>query len=813
MPRFPSLIAMLLRGHGRLAVLTASSRSRTSSLGRQTLPFPTRRLPETVQSRLFPKPVFGPPKPDAGAAVSDLNALGTLVYGRARQAVLTISLTRLAYGSQRPRIAQSATAHRPPLIAGLLVRGRHRSPLAAWTGFQGHVMAETAPGGHCEAGEATAPQISGLCRILGGRESGFLCLPHRAEARRLSVGRALGTAAPARGDAAGRASRRDHGAAGLRAALLQDSAHPSQTRLDCDSSTVATGCGRGGIKSPAASPRASTRHVQLDLDSIACHPIPSLAQPTPYYLHSLAPQSLARGLNRPALPACPSLLALRIRHCVLCRPSHGSSVIPALLASLANQRQRSAGPPQPLPSHHHTSMSLPPDYSNEISTLNREILKHSPQDVLQFCANFFHRRLESQRAEFLLSQHHSTQGGGMAESTFPGSNPFGSSPSGGLSTAGMHRLEEEEENDTVASPTAQSFPRSTDAAPSSGESSFGNFGGFQSQANSRAAASKSQPPSSLPMDPQSFPNNYNMNRRTSVSAESLNPTSSLNDNWTPPYHQKTEDQQTRLKQAVSGNFLFSHLDDEQSAQVLGALQEKPIPTKGIKVIQQGDVGDYFYVVEDGHFDIYVNKSGKLEAGPDGLGNKVGSVGPGGSFGELALMYNAPRAATVASTESSTLWALDRVTFRRILMDSAFQRRRMYEGFLEEVPLLSSLTPYERSKIADALETRKFPAGTTIIQEGDVGESFFILESGSAEVYKRGIDKAVNSYKKGDYFGELALLNDAPRAASVVSNTEVKVATLGKDGFQRLLGPVEGIMRRNDPSKLGTEGVDPLAKGK
>jgi cAMP-dependent protein kinase regulator len=456
-------------------------------------------------------------------------------------------------------------------------------------------------------------------------------------------------------------------------------------------------------------------------------------------------------------------------------------------------------------------MSLPPDYLNEIAALNREILKHTPIDPLQFAANFFQRRLESQRAESLLSRH-STHGGGMAESTFPGSNPFGASNSAGLSNPGMHRLEEEEETDAVGSPTAQSFPRTMDTPPS-GESAFGNFGGFQSQANSRAAAAKSQPPSSLPMDPQSFPSNYNLNRRTSVSAESLNPTSSLNDNWTPPYHQKTADQQARLKQAVSSNFLFSHLDDEQSAQVLGALQEKPIPTTSIKVIQQGDVGDYFYVVENGHFDIYVNKTGKLEPGPDGLGNKVGSVGPGGSFGELALMYNAPRAATVASTEPSTLWALDRVTFRRILMDSAFQRRRMYEGFLTEVPLLSSLTPYERSKIADALETRKFPAGTTIIQEGDVGESFFILEAGSAEVYKRGTPNPVNHYKKGDYFGELALLNDVPRAASVVSTTEVKVATLGKDGFQRLLGPVEGIMRRNDPSKLGTDGVDPLAKEK
>ena len=195
---------------------------------------------------------------------------------------------------------------------------------------------------------------------------------------------------------------------------------------------------------------------------------------------------------------------------------------------------------------------------------------------------------------------------------------------------------------------------------------------------------------------------------------------------------------------------------------------------------------------------------------EGLGAKVTTIEPGGSFGELALMYNAPRAATVMSAEAGcTLWALDRITFRRILMDSTFQRRRLYESFLEEVDLLSSLTKYERSKIADALETQKYPPGTTIIKEGDAGEAFYLLESGEAEAYKDGTDGPVKRYTKGDYFGELALLNDAPRAASVVSKTEVKVATLGKDGFQRLLGPVESIMRRTKYE--GVEEIDPLHK--
>ena len=199
-----------------------------------------------------------------------------------------------------------------------------------------------------------------------------------------------------------------------------------------------------------------------------------------------------------------------------------------------------------------------------------------------------------------------------------------------------------------------------------------------------------------------------------------------------------------------------------------------------------------------------------------MGAKVGAIEAGGSFGELALMYNAPRAATVISAEPGcTLWALDRVTFRRILMESTFARRRMYEGFLEEVPLLSSLTPYERSKIADALETQKFTAGDVIIKQGDPGQNFYLLESGEADAYKGdNRDEAVKHYEKGDFFGELALLNDAPRAASVVASTDVKVATLGKSAFQRLLGPVEGIMRRTRYVGIasGVEDMDPLHTG-
>ncbi|TRX90257.1 hypothetical protein FHL15_008802 [Xylaria flabelliformis] len=449
-------------------------------------------------------------------------------------------------------------------------------------------------------------------------------------------------------------------------------------------------------------------------------------------------------------------------------------------------------------------MFSPNTYQKEIENLDSLIRLKKPIDILQFCADHFHRRLAEERIAYRISQalqSHSQLA--MTGTTFTSpfaanSNPFGSDGAKLQTQTGqLLNVVEEDETDAVTSPTTGSFGNGIFRGP---------FGGGD--------ASLDGPPSSVrtPPNPDSYPAQYNFGRRTSVSAESLKPVADVNDNWSPPSYPKSAEQLERLQKAIEGNFLFSHLDDEQTAQILGALQEKPIPAKDIKVVTQGDAGDYFYVVEKGSFDVYVNESGALQPGPGGLGAKVGSVQAGGSFGELALMYNAPRAATVVSAESAcTLWALDRVTFRRILMESTFARRRLYEKFLEEVPLLSSLTPYERSKIADALETQKYPAGTAIIKQGDIGQSFYLVESGEADAFKDGQTESVKHYQKGDFFGELALLNDAPRAASVVSASEIKVATLGKSAFARLLGPVEGIMRRTRYVGVvsGVEDMDPL----
>lgn len=393
------------------------------------------------------------------------------------------------------------------------------------------------------------------------------------------------------------------------------------------------------------------------------------------------------------------------------------------------------------------------------AALKSELNKSQPTDVYQFCATYFMKKLQEQRSTLITLAKVSPNPNKEVNN---GSSLFSSN---------IHlQLDEqdssEEESDVYLS----------------GEESLGELSDDDS-----LLLSSSEDEGFLAPPPPTF--NHNRGRRTSISAESMAP--AKDGEFNKVVVPKTTEQRQRIETSISNNFLFKNLDEEQYKDVIDAMVEKPI-SKGEDVIVQGGVGDYFYAVEKGTLYVYVSKDGGPEA-------KVHEYGPGGSFGELALMYNAPRAATVRCVEDSVLWALDRVTFRRILMERTSSKRRMYESFLEEVPILSNLEPYERHKIADALESISYDNKEVVIQQGDTGQSFYIIEAGEAIVTKideNGVEHTLTTLKKGDYFGELALLNDQPRKATVSANGRLKCATLGKKAFVRLLGPCVEIITRN-----------------
>ncbi len=180
---------------------------------------------------------------------------------------------------------------------------------------------------------------------------------------------------------------------------------------------------------------------------------------------------------------------------------------------------------------------------------------------------------------------------------------------------------------------------------------------------------------------------------------------------------------------------------------------------------------------------------------------MGTYDGKGSFGELALMYNMPRAATIIAQTTGKLWALDRLTFKRIVLKAAFEKRKMYEQLLENMPLFKTLNAYERLNVADALFSRSFANGEAIIKQGDQAQCMYFVETGQVKLVREqdGQSKEIKVCGKGDYFGELALLTKKPRAASgFASGEETKCAILDVDAFERLLGPCVKIMQKNIP---------------
>merc|ERR1739848_752681 len=207
------------------------------------------------------------------------------------------------------------------------------------------------------------------------------------------------------------------------------------------------------------------------------------------------------------------------------------------------------------------------------------------------------------------------------------------------------------------------------------------------------------------------------------------------------------------------------------------------------IIKQGNEGDNFYIIDQGEVEVYVN------------GEKVLNIGEGGSFRELALIYGTPRAATVKAATDVKLWGIDGDSYRRILMGSTIRKRKMYEEFLSKVSILENLDKWERLTVADSLESGSFEDEEVIVKQGEQGNDFYIIVEGTAIVTQFRNDESDEPVEVGrlgpsDYFGEIALLLDRPRAATVNCRGPLKCVKLDRDRFERVLGPCSEILKRN-----------------
>jgi len=290
---------------------------------------------------------------------------------------------------------------------------------------------------------------------------------------------------------------------------------------------------------------------------------------------------------------------------------------------------------------------------------------------------------------------------------------------------------------------------------------------------------------------------------------------------------KTEEERTLMTQALKSNHSLQtmvDLNDARIKQIIDVAWKEDVPANK-EVIVEGDLqADFFYIVQEGKFEIYVtdhvddagsnndregnavldqaDKSDHSIEAETSVGSKsVGTVARGGSFGELALLYLVPRAATVKAVQDSVVWVIDRTNFKEILMKVSDEKIQEYVQYISHVEMLNPLLTDEKKAVAQALVEMHFVKDEVVLQQGELGNTFYILYQGEVRVLQDGAETkrltASQAHGTTKFFGERALLNNEPRSATVVVKSEIaKALALDRESFNLLLGPLEDIIKRS-----------------
>ena len=258
--------------------------------------------------------------------------------------------------------------------------------------------------------------------------------------------------------------------------------------------------------------------------------------------------------------------------------------------------------------------------------------------------------------------------------------------------------------------------------------------------------------------------------------------------------------------ALSENSFFNARTPDQLSVIAGVMELQDVP-QNAEVYTKDELGDVFYVVIKGNFE----KRRDDDTDPVMMSSKAG-------FGEVALRYQTKRSESVVCVGAGggTLAKVGRVAYQQVIVSQLRKEKSKHTGFLKKVKILSGLEESQLSALGNCLKRKKYKKGHKIIVQGDKGDAFFFIESGEVKCiqYTRkgsiSTENEVGKYKKGDYFGEGALIKDVPRNADVVAIGSVTCLVLTKKDFDEQLGDLQNLIDDNFNARV-LRGVELLSK--
>ena len=237
-------------------------------------------------------------------------------------------------------------------------------------------------------------------------------------------------------------------------------------------------------------------------------------------------------------------------------------------------------------------------------------------------------------------------------------------------------------------------------------------------------------------------------------------------------HEKNPDKEDfeLIYEIISKHFFLQTLNDQAKNEIIISMSLYSLKA-GKTLYTQGNMGNFWYIVQSGQLNRYLDD--KL----------ISTINPGDSFGERALMNNAPRNNTIVSVTDCKLWVLKRQVFRKILEFIFTLNYEQNKKFLEgiNIPLDSTI----KSIMANNLIQEIYKAGQYICKEGEFGICMYIIKEGEVECVKG--DKVIRILKQGDNFGQKALLEGSKRSLDVRAKTDCKIYSISSDFFQTQFG--------------------------
>lgn len=252
---------------------------------------------------------------------------------------------------------------------------------------------------------------------------------------------------------------------------------------------------------------------------------------------------------------------------------------------------------------------------------------------------------------------------------------------------------------------------------------------------------------------------------------------------------KSDSETAQIIKAIGKSDFLSRLDEEQinmMVEMMTSLNFSP----GDEIITEGTEGDRLYIVAEGELRV-------MQAGRD-----LRTLTSGDVFGELAILYNCKRTASVKAVTIVKLWCIERQTYRSIMTNKSKKKREQIMGFLKTARTLKALNNVQLSKIIDCMEEVKFVNNEVIVQEGTEGDSFYIILKGEVLVTKKvnGQQKVIRKMGEGEHFGELALIREILRTATCTAVGNVTCFSIDKEVFEETI-PIDSLELHDEPDLI------------